>query len=272
MKPFFKIISIAAFCCFISSCGAYKRLGYIQDMESDLDYSMPAQPDAIISKGDRLNIVVNCSTPELAAPFNVLNGVYNPSKSTEEGVKVGDASDYQLSGFEVDKQGNINYPILGVIRAEGLTLKELKGVIENQIMERKLIKEPIARVSFANFKITILGEAGKGIYNIPEGKIDIFGALALSRDLTDDAVRNDIWVVRTREGVRRLYRIDLTTKDCYYSPAFFLQQNDMIYAKPQNHKFDKTVENSLTLASSIISALATAVNIFFWTNNYARRY
>lgn len=255
MKKFFCYLVLGLISVAFVSCGSYKRLGYLQDMEADVEYSMPRQPEARISIGDRLNIVVSCATPELAEPFNVTSGVY-------KGVNVADdVSSSNLSGFEVNADGNIIYPILGIIHVEGMTLTELKAYIENKIVEKGYINEPIVRAEFTNFKITILGEGGVGTYDIPEGKIDIFGALALSEDLTEDAVRNEVWVVRTTEGKRRLYHIDLTTKDCYYSPAFFLQQNDMVYVKPRKYKRDATANNGWQVTNTIISAVGASVSI-----------
>lgn len=265
-KLFLAAVAVSA----VVSCNAYKRLGYLQDMEADVSYSMPQQPDPIISKGDRLNITVNCTNPELAEPFNVSNGFYNPGGQTGGVRVVTDNSNSSVSGFEVNRDGNIIYPILGSLHVEGMTLKQLSEYIENEIAARKLIKEPMVRVSFDNFKIIVLGEAGKGVYSIPEGKIDIFGALALADDLTDDAVHDDVWVVRTREGVRQLYRIDLTTKDCYYSPAFFLQQNDMVYAKPHQTKALKSEQTRWSMAATLLSAVGMCLNIFVVFRYYSR--
>ena len=269
MKILSKILLAAVTVSTAVSCNAYKQLGYIQDMETDVAYSMPQQPDPVISKGDRLNISVNCTNPELAAPFNVSNGIYNPTGQAGGVRVVADNSNSSLSGFEVNRDGNIIYPILGSLHVEGLTLKQLSEYIENEITARKLIKEPIVRVSFDNFKIIVLGEAGKGVYSIPEGKIDIFGALALADDLTDDAVHNDVWVVRTREGSRQLYRIDLTTKDCYYSPAFFLQQNDMVYARPHNAKVLKSEQARWSMAATLVSAAVMLTNIVVLIRNFS---
>ena len=104
MRNIIKITLFAALALSLSSCGAYKRLGSLQDIEDGIDYSMPMQPEAIISKGDRLNIVVTCPQPELAEPFNVMNGVY--SVSGAKGVKVAEeaSAGLDVSGFEVNEE------------------------------------------------------------------------------------------------------------------------------------------------------------------------
>lgn len=252
-----------------ASCGTYKRLGYLQDMETDINYSMPLQPEAKIAKGDRIKIVVACTTPDLATPFNILNGVspVDPttgSKAAALASAGASDSESSLEGFEVDSNGDINYPVLGKIHAEGLTLDQLKDYISEQIIEKRYIKDPVVVAAFTNFKFTVLGEAGTGVYSSPDGKVNMFDVLAMSGDLKESAVRNDIWVVRTVDGKRQLYTINLQTKDCYYSPVFFIQQNDMIYVKPKDTKFDDTVNNRMTVINSIAGVIGTALNAWMW--------
>lgn len=242
----------------LSSCNAYKRLGYIQDMEEGVEYSTPLAPDARIAQGDKVGVTVHCSTPELAAPFNVLNGLYYPSI---DGVVASDATEV---GYEVDGDGNIDYPVLGKIHVEGMTLKQVSDEIQSQIISRKLIKDPLVDTKFTNFNYTIIGESSSGVYSAPGGKVDLFEAIAKAKDLKDDAVRSEIWVVRTDGGKRKLYTVDLKTKDCYYSPAFYLRQNDLVYVKPRKGKWDSTTDNRWKVISSCTTILGTALNTAYW--------
>lgn len=270
------IFILSAMLVLLSSCGTYKRLGYLQDMEEGITYSMPIQPDAHIAKGDKLSIVVACSTPALAVPFNILSGVSpidpvastggNSGSSASESSKGPEVSE----GYEVDKNGDMDFPVLGRMHVEGMTLAELKEKIETQIIQRRYIKDPVVAIRFTNFKFTIIGEGGVGVYTTTDGKVNIFDALAMSGDLTEDAVRNDVWIVRTVDGKRRLWTIDLQTKDCYYSPAFFIQQNDMIYVKPKDNKFDTVVNNRWTVINSIIGVFGTALNAMIWMGYFAK--
>jgi len=250
---------------FATSCGTYKRLGYLQDMEQDITYSMPLQPDAIIAKGDRLSIQIVCGTPELAAPFNILNGASVSSAIIEDKSTDAKNTTETNEGYEVDKNGDILFPVLGRMHIEGMTLKQVKEKIESQIVSRRYIKDPVAVIRFTNFSFTIIGEGGTGVYQVPDGRVNIFDALAMSGDLTEDAVRDDIWVVRTVDGKRRLHTINLKTKDCYYSPAFFIQQNDMIYIKPKDSKFDFTTNNRISILNTVISAVSAAINAVIWS-------
>lgn len=272
----YSIFILSAMLVLLSSCGTYKRLGYLQDMEEGITYSMPIQPDAHIAKGDKLSIVVACSTPALAVPFNILSGVSpidpvastggNSGSSGSESTKGPEVSE----GYEVDKNGDMDFPVLGRMHVEGMTLAELKEKIETQIIQRRYIKDPVVAIRFTNFRFTIIGEGGTGVYSSTDGKVNIFDALAMSGDLSEDAVRNDVWIVRTVDGKRRLWTIDLKTKDCYYSPAFFIQQNDMIYVKPKDSKFDTAVSNRWTVINSVIGVFGTALNAMIWMGYFAK--
>lgn len=272
----FPILALLALALVASSCGTYKRLAYLQDMEPGIAYSMPQQPEARIAKGDKIAIIVACSTPDLAIPFNILSGVApidpvtGASSATVGTSSIGMQTTEMPAGYEVDANGDINFPVLGRIHAEGLTLSELKGFIEEQIIAKRFIKDPVVVATFTNFKFTILGEGGKGVYSSSDGKVNMFDAMAMSGDLKEDAVRTDIWVIRTVNGKRQLYTIDLKTKDCYYSPAFFIQQNDMIYIKPKDTKFDITVNNRWTVLNSLIGVLSTALNAWLWLQYMVR--
>jgi len=268
----YTLLVLAAVLLLTSSCGTYKRLGYLQDMEPDIDYSMPLQPDVIIAKGDKLDIQVVCSTPELVAPFNIMNGVnMMPAESVgSEGMQVAESQSAR-DGYEVDRNGDILFPVLGRIHVEGMTLKQVKARVENLIIAKRYVKDPVALVKFLNFKFTILGEGKAGVYSVPDGRVNIFEALAMSGDMTELAARDQVMVVRTVENKRRVYNINLKTKDCYYSPAFFIQQNDMIYLKPKDNKVDGNATGTLTVLNTIFTGTSAIVSAIIWSTYLLNR-
>ena len=267
-KTILYLVVLSAVAVAVSSCGAAKRLGYLQDMVPDVTYDMPLQPEAIIAKGDRMNITVYCSTPALAAPFNLSTGVSTVDPvSSNIGTEIVSAAD---NSYEVDNSGQINFPVFGKITVEGRTLTWLKEYLESELTSRKYIKDPVVTVGFSNFKYTIIGEISSGVHYEPSGKINIIDALANAGEPGESAVRNDIRVVRTVDGQRRMYSIDLTSKDCFYSPVFFLQQNDLIYVKPRADKHDDKVNNTISTSTTIFTAITTLVNTFLWYKLYVQ--
>lgn len=261
-STFFVLLSAALL---LSSCGAYERLGYMQDLKVGEVYTS-SQPAAEphIYKNDKLRIVVTSSTPELAAPFNLTSGVsaYNPATGEVNLAATAEDED----GYTVDKNGEITFPLLGKIHVDGMTPVQLKETIEGMIKEKEYIKDPMVFVSFINFQITMLGELGTGNYNIPSGGINILQAMAMAGEVTEDAQRDDIWVIRTRGDEREVYSINLKTKKLYDSPAFYLQQNDLIYAKPKDNKRDLAFTNAWSYLTTAFSFASIASTLLLWLN------
>lgn len=246
------------------SCGSYHRLAYLQDMQVDYEYTAAPKPDARIQKDDRLRIVVTCTSPELAAPFNVVSGSVHYNADVKAVLANGVQKDME-KGYLVDQEGNITFPVIGKLQVEGLTLEELKSVIEGQIKGRNYIKDPFVYVEFLNFEVLLIGEAGVGRYYIPNGGIDIFELLAMSGDLRPDAIRDDIRVIRTENGTRKAYSINLKSVECYNSPVFHLKQNDMVYALPKDSKLDTATSNAFYVLSMCLSTISTVGTIILWT-------
>ena len=252
------ILAVAALLS-LASCGSYKKLTYLQDMEVLTTYDVKEQPNVLIGVNDKLRIVVTCQEPTLAAPFNLSTGVF--SVNPETGESVTKLSSEAESGYVVDKNGYIDFPVIGLVKAEGLTLEGLREDLIDKIIETKYIKDPIVLVEFMNFQFTVLGEANPGNYNVPNGHINLLEALALAGDLKPSAKRDDVWVIRTENGQRMVYSVDMRSKDLFESPAFNIQQNDIIYVKPLKSVKDAYATKRSSVITTVISALSTVSSI-----------
>lgn len=258
------LLVLAAVMMMVSSCGSYKRTAYLQDMNAGNKYSISTENGVVVRKGDKLSIVVSGSSPALAAPFNLVKPVpsFDPVAGDSK-YAVNDAD--EAPQYLVDKNGDIEFPVLGLIHVDGLSLSEVKETIAGSIQDRNLMKEPIVQVNFVNFQITMLGEIGAGNLVINEPGVNIFQAIAMAGDLGPNANRKDIMVIRTEGTERIVYSLDLTTKAVYDSPAFYLRQNDMIYVKPDKTKLDAKAQNVysfLSMGVSTISMLSTFALLF----------
>ena len=252
------ILAVAALLS-LASCGSYKKLTYLQDMEVLTTYDVKEQPNVLIGVNDKLRIVVTCQEPTLAAPFNLSTGVF--SVNPETGESVTKLSSEAESGYVVDKNGYIDFPVIGLVKAEGLTLEGLREDLIDKIIETKYIKDPIVLVEFMNFQFTVLGEANPGNYNVPNGHINLLEALALAGDLKPSAKRDDVWVIRTENGQRMVYSVDMRSKDLFESPAFNIQQNDIIYVKPLKSVKDADATKRSSVITTVISAPSTVSSI-----------
>ncbi len=241
----------------LCSCSAYKRIWYMQDAQ-------PFTPEQIAQVGqirikpfDRLTIVINSKDPELAVPFNSSTSYSSLSGSQISSTANGTQS---LQIRTVDENGLLDMPVIGMIECKGKTRSELGQAIAAKIIAGGYINDPSVNVQFADMKISVLGEVTRpGEYAITRDKVSIFDALAMAGDLTIFGMRNDVAVVREINGMREIQYIDLTSKELFNSPAFYLQQGDAIYVKPNKYK---TQSGEISQNRSFyLSLIGTAISV-----------
>jgi len=227
-----KLFKFLLLCTTLSSCISSKKVVYLQDVENDTATKISDYSGIKIHPQDMLSIVVHSKTPELAKPFNLITDNYIVIGGTQT------TTNQQItSGYVVDKNGEIDFPTLGKLRVAGLTREELVVFIKNKLISENYINDPLVTVKFLNFRVFIAGEVAKpGMYEIINDRITIFEALAMAGDLTVNAKRNNIKIIREKNGERKIYTIDLRTAELFNSPAYYLQQNDYIYVEPNNYR------------------------------------
>ena len=233
MKQLHRLIRGVLAIILLVSCSAQKRVWYLQDAQ-------PFTPEQIAENGqirikplDRLTIVVNSKDPELAVPFNSSTSYNSLTGSNISST----ASSQALQMRTVDENGMLDMPAIGKAKSPAKTRSELAETIADKIREGGYINDPTVNVQFADMKISVIGEVLRpGFYDVTRDKISIFDALAMAGDMTVYGVRSEVIVTREVDGVRTIQVLDLTSKEIFDSPAFYLQQNDVVYVKPNKYK------------------------------------
>lgn len=219
----------------------------MQGFSNDAVQTLASQRRLTVQPDDRLSIVVNSKDPDLAMVFNL------PVAQTRIGTNSGSGSSSnangQVSSFIVDESGNIEYPILGTIHVGGMTRKEIAAEISRQLISNKLLSDPLVTVEFLNATISVLGDVNSpGEYPITRDNMTILQALSKAGDLNITGMRDNVLVVREEDGQDRAYRVDLTdTDNLMSSPAYYLQQNDVVYVEPNDTKKRQATANGNTL-------------------------
>ena len=207
----------------------------MQDMTTDTVEVAKLNPGLLIEPDDLLSIVVTTKNPELGTPFNMQPGMMSMKT---EGTAMNNMShnDKRELGYRVDNNGDIVFPMLGTLHVAGLTRRELESLIKQRIIKEGLLKEFSVSASFLNSKISILGDVGSpGNYDFKDDKYTLLQALADAKDLNMTAER-EIFVIREKGGERKMYSVDLKSKELFNSPVYYLQQNDIIYVVPNDQK------------------------------------
>ena len=241
------------------SCQSYKKVPYLQDTAfvNDTEQSVRQTGVKVMPK-DLLTIAVSCSTPELAAPFNLVNsGTANGTEGKTVGQ--GNASS-ALQQYLVDNQGNINFPVLGEIHVGGLT--KLEMIIDK--LKVYLKEAPLVTVRIVNYRISVLGEvASPGSFVVSNEKINLLEALAMAGDLTIYGMRDNVKLIRTGlDNKQEIITLDLNKAETVLSPYYQLQQNDIIYVTPNKTKAKNSdIGASTGLWFSGISILMSIANL-----------
>ena len=273
MNRISQILLLAAAVLSLASCNpnTWKNINYLQDVQADTTMRMAVNKGVIIQPQDQLTIIVNSRDPKMEAQFN------KSIASVITGAEVTSTRNQRMAAYVVDNEGNINFPYLGILKVSGLNRWQLQTLIEEELSSSGLLNDAIVTVDFLNFKISVLGEVvSPGSYTVNSDKITILQALSLSRDLTIHGRRDNIQVIREKNGRREIYFVDLRSSDLFKSPAYYLQQNDVVYVTPDTVRAGQSTINENYFKSgsfwiSLASISMTTVNFIIALSNRIRK-
>ena len=238
----------------ISSCVSKEKILYLQDLEKNREYNQDLsdyKPE--IKPDDLLRILVTSKNMEAVALFNK---TVSPTMGNETAV----VGQQQLFAYLVDENGYIDYPILGRLDLNNMTVSEVSSLLKDKIS--KYVKDDVfIDVRILNFKVTVLGEVNQpGTYPLQGNRNTLLQALGLAGDLTIYGKRNDITIIREEKGLKKSASIDLTSEKFMNSEFYFLKQNDVIIVHPNNAQvqsagFNRNAPLFVSIASLLLSII-----------------
>ena len=242
----------------LAACQSYKKVPYLQDVEAvNQATQQETLYDAKIMPKDLLTIVVSCTSPELAAPFNLT--IASPSNLSIQYT----TTQPVLQQYLVDNEGKISFPVLGALTVGGLTKKQAEQLIVDKL--KPYMKEnPIVTVRMVNYKISVIGEVARpGTFTISNEKVNLLEALAMAGDMTVYGLRDNVKLIREdANGKQQIVALDLNKAETILSPYYWLQQNDIVYVTPNKAKArNSDVGNSTSLWFSATSILVSVVSL-----------
>lgn len=253
----------------VTGCSTPKNITYFEDFQTTTQIESLARRQIKVQPDDKLQIIVSSKDPQLASIFN------KPSVTTRLGqgstIYNGIQTTYYngqgnegLADYSVDSEGNIDFPVLGELHVAGMTRSELAGFIKGELVGKNLIKDPVVTVEFVDTGVSVLGEVSKpGRYLTNRDEITVLDAIAMAGDLTIQGKRNNVRVVRREGDATKVYVVDLTNgKDLFNNPAYYLQQDDVVYIEPNDIRKRETTVNGNTALSagfwmSVVSVLTS---------------
>ena len=258
-----KILLMAMLALALASCNTSKKIVYFQDIQVNRPEAITEARDITVQPKDQISILVSSKDPQLAALFNLPRVQYRVGDNNMQNTN-GD-----VSGYTLDTEGYIDFPVLGRLYVAGMTKSEIASFIKKRLMDENLINDPVVTVEFMNLYYSILGEVNNpGKYMITKDQITLLEALSMAGDLTIYGKRDAIFVVREEDGQRVTHWVDLRTQDLFQSPVYYLKQNDVIYVQPNKVRAGQSTINensvkSVSLWLSIASFLTTLGVLLF---------
>ncbi len=248
-KLFYVILLLFSF-----SCKSSRNLVYFSDLQENSDQSVNIANtiDPKIQPDDLLSITVSTLNPESNALFN--SGILLPT------ITNGNVNGNAIKeGYLVDKNGFISFPVLGQIKLAGLSKEEATKKMISEL-KRYIKGEPIVNIRYLNFKVTVIGEVTRPTtLTVPTEKINILEALGMAGDMTVYGKRENVLIIREKEGKRTITRINLNDKETLNSPYFYLQQNDVVYVEPDKSRYRAAQANTnRTYTAVIVSVISIA--------------
>lgn len=231
----------------LASCSTPKDITYFQDVQagSEIHVSQPYQVK--VQPGDKLRIIVSTQDERLTNMFNLSSS----STNTTQGGAI---------GYTVDSKGTIDFPVIGEIRVAGMNREQIAAEIKGLLQSRDLIKEPVVVVDYLNLGVTVLGNVSSpGHFSITNDRYTILEAIADAGDLAITGERTNVKIIRQEVGKQTVYEVNLNdAASLYSSPAFFLQQNDVVYVTPNNKaKREATTNGNTPLTYGFWMSLAS---------------
>jgi len=248
------------------ACSTPANIAYIQDVREGTVLTPPAASAIRLKPMDQISIIVSCRDPQVAAMFNPPTYTRRIGEQSNLSANLGSNTN-GMSGYTVGSNGAIDFPIIGEVIIAGLTREQAADLIKERLVDSKQIKDPVVTVEFMNLGFSVLGEVVRpGRYAIDRDRFTVLDALSRAGDLTIDGQRENVTLLRNEGGRDEVYQINLlNAQSLYSSPAFYVQQGDIIYVTPNERRQRESTINGNTIRSTSfwisLSSLATSVAV-----------
>lgn len=255
--PFLLLLMIAMW---LSSCASRKDIVYVQDVpDHDTLYISVAnqvQHNIQFRSGDKVYIFVTTRNKELSEMFNQFYRQGNERTGNE---------------YTLDDMGEIDFPYLGKVRIAGLDRMQTEAYIKQKLIENELIKDPYVSVQYSKVGFYALGDLKSSFYAFDHDRTTILEAISMAGDLSMTGLRKNVLVMRRNaDGSESAYRMDLTNREALVnSPAYYIQQNDVIYVEPNYKQIQSSTINGTQFSTYTfyISMFSTVISLYLLVRN-----
>ena len=271
MKKFYSVLSVLALAAMMCSCVSTKKIVYFQGADSLYQQAQQVmqQYEMKLKPADQIMVKVTCSEPDLLSVFaqDVVMGTSGGQGGGSSNLNSsGSGSMSNAYAYTITNDGYVILPSIGKVSVAGLTTVDAAKVIEEKITEVNHISDPDVTVMLLNARVAVLGAVkSPHVVNLTSERNTILDILSQCGDIADTGLRQKIKLFREVDGQRMMYEMDLTKSDVFNSPAYYVQQNDLIYVEPNKSQSIKSSAfyTFLGAGSSILGVIASVVALVF---------
>lgn len=260
MKHIFPI-TLCALALLLSSCNSSRHdLNIFENLPGDSGTLTVPSTVLRIEPEMHLIITVQSEVQSASAEFNPpYANPATPGSTTVAGTPT-------LKPYEVDREGNIEFPRLGTIHVEGMTQMELKDYLTKRISE--YVKNPVVSVTIQGFRVVVVGEVNQPhtVYSAQD-HYSILDAISACGGLGDYALRDNILVMRrTGDNTIEYQKIDLHDAKVVENPYFWLKNEDVVVVsankvKQSNTKYNQDNGYKLSVISTVVSSVSVIASL-----------
>ncbi len=231
----------------LTGCVTSQNTNYMQDLTDGLEIPVEGY-DIRLQEGDDIVVFVKTKDEVLTELFNVST----PMAPTQVVLTVA-------------KDGCVDIAGVGKVAVKGMTRTEAASAIKRKIVEQYGASDAVVSVTFSNLGFSVMGEVnGPGHFDIEKDQMTLLEALSRAGDLTIKGVRENVMVIRQEGNQKKVYAVDLTNgKELMKSPAFYIQQDDVVYVSGNKmRQRESTVNGNTWMSSSFwLSLTSLAVTV-----------
>lgn len=244
----------------VSSCITPKTVAYFPDMTDGTSLALVESKGIVLKPADKLSIVVNTKSAELNNVLNlpVTSQIigYTEVQSTNQS--------RATSGYTIDPDGMIDFPLVGRVKAAGMTRAEFAAYLKNTLEEKSVARDAVVTVEYLNLGFSVIGEVKEpGFYQFDNDKTTLLQALSKAGDMTIYGKRDLVKVIRRNGDRQDTYVVNmLDAEQMAKSPGYIIQQNDVVYVQPNNYRKRQSQNaNDTTTGTFWISAVSVLTTI-----------
>ena len=270
MRTTIKTLTVVLLAALLVSCNSSKRVIYDFNKE-EVVKALASTGEIRLKPLDRITVVVSSQNPELASPFNAPSSFNSVSANPLMSNSTNGLQSVQVR--TVDENGDLEMPLIGKINCTGKTRSELANEIAKRIIDGGYINDAMVNIQFADMKVFVLGEVERpGQYDVTRDKITILEALAMAGDMTIYGNRENVTVIRNGGSKYETFTMNFLKGEQMTSPAFYLQQGDVVYVQPNKYKAATAeINQNRTFWISIASTMITATSLVLTIVNFTQK-